>query len=141
VDHGYLIATDATFTTIDFLGTFETQLSGINPAGEIVGSYSEQGGATLGFVRDRHGNFMTIDVSGAEAETNANDISAGGEIVGQYQDANGVDHGFLMTRSGAFFTIDYPGAVTTSLHGINAVGEMVGEYRDQTGLHGFVLKH
>src|SRR5215470_4737854 len=70
-----------TFTPIDVPGATGTQAFGINPSGQIVGSYGD-GTGTHGFLYDR-GVFTPIDVPGA-ADTQAFGISPSGQIVGFY---------------------------------------------------------
>ena len=81
-----------TFTTIDVPGASLTQAFGINPRGDIVGSYAA-GGATHGFLLDKKGTFTTIDVPGASF-TEALGVNPRGDIVGRYS-AGGAFHGFL----------------------------------------------
>jgi probable HAF family extracellular repeat protein len=78
-----------TFTTIDVpcgacLGGVaqQTLASGINPAGDIVGSFTDQNGKQHGFLFTG-GKFITIDVPSA-LSTSANGISPSGDIVGNY---------------------------------------------------------
>lgn len=67
----------------------QTAASGINPAGDIVGSYIDGVGKQHGFLLSG-GQFTTIDVPGEIAgvagtlPTSANGINPGGEIVGNY---------------------------------------------------------
>jgi len=51
IAHGFLVD-KGTFTTIDVPGALFTQPLGINPAGTIVGLYSD-GAMIHGFVNDR----------------------------------------------------------------------------------------
>jgi uncharacterized membrane protein len=91
------------FTTIDFpdaIAIFRDN-GGINPRGDIVGSYCDT--APCGVAsRDSHGfllsrgDFTTIDFPDA-INTNAFAINARGDIVGVYEDATGL-HGFLLSR-------------------------------------------
>ena len=66
-----------------------TALNGINPAGDIVGVYTDAVGRQHGFLLSR-GHFTTIDVPGELVDvagtlpTVARGISPSGEIVGQY---------------------------------------------------------
>lgn len=59
-----------------------TALGGINPAGDIVGVYTDAVGMSHGFLLSG-GQFTTLDVPGA-VSTTARGISPGGDIVGQY---------------------------------------------------------
>ena len=104
-------------------------------------------GALHGFLRNRSGQFQTIDVpnAGRFACTAPRWINERGDIVGLYLIANTSDecyggsneHGFLI-RDGEYSTIDFPGAAITDVLGINDDGELVGLYIDSSGLaHGF----
>jgi uncharacterized membrane protein len=85
--HGFLLS-NGKFTTIDAPGAqpgFEfTVASGINPRGDIVGTYIDSSFNSHGFLLS-NGVFTTIDVPGA-VETVAFGINAQGEIVGIYFD-------------------------------------------------------
>ena len=97
------------FTTIDFPGAFDTIASGINPAGDIVGWYSN-GRGEHGFLLSK-GAFTAIDVPGATFGTEAAGINPEGDIVGTYYTPTDgfCPHGFLLSK-GAFTTIDFPGS-------------------------------
>src|SRR5690348_18328285 len=64
-----------------------TSAQGINPAGDIVGSYADAVGVNHGYLF-RHGQFTTIDVPGSPAgvpgvrPTVARGINPAGDIVG-----------------------------------------------------------
>src|SRR5579864_8315012 len=59
-----------------------TAISGINPAGEMVGTYADALGMQHGFLLSR-GQFTTLDVPGA-VSTTAKGINPRGDIVGAY---------------------------------------------------------
>ena len=86
-------AASFTFTPIDVPGAFFTEALGINPRGQIVGSYSDSTGEH-GFLYDR-GVFTTIDPPGTSF-TIARGINPSGQIVGSYFDST-EGHGFLAT--------------------------------------------
>ena len=110
---------------------------GINRAGWIVGSYSEQRNPY------RHGylytsaGFKIIDFPGA-VQTRPLGINDRGGVVGTYDDTGGRAHGFV-ANEGAFTTIDFPNQHPTVANGISSDGEIVGQY--ETGnpgvTHGF----
>jgi uncharacterized membrane protein len=122
------------FTTIDFPGATNTEAYGINPQGDIVGSYLSNG--VHAFLLSR-GIFTTLDFPGASF-TQALGINAQGDIVGRYTPWNGPGQGFLLSK-GAWTTIHFRGASNTQAWGINAQGDIVGFYFDDTGIHGFLL--
>jgi probable HAF family extracellular repeat protein len=125
-EHGFLYS-GGSFTTIDVPNATLTNVSGINNAGQIVGTY----GFFHGFLYSG-GSFSTIDVP-MSAGTNARGINNAGQIVGTYF---GGPHGFLYS-GGSFATIDVPNAFPGSTaSGINDAGQIVGDYTDASGRHG-----
>jgi probable HAF family extracellular repeat protein len=92
---GFVIA-DGVFTPL-FLDATTPALAAwdINPAGEIVGVYSNAAGVH-GFVLSGDG-YATLDFPGA-AQTRAFGINARGEVVGTYIAADGTTHGFLASQ-------------------------------------------
>ena len=114
----------------------QTQATGINPQGDIVGFYQDDSGIHAFLLR--RGSYTSIDVPGAGL-TIANDINARGDIVGRYNDADG-RHGFVL-RKGKVETIDFPDAVITEARGINPEGDIVGHYRlPGESIRGFLLE-
>lgn len=141
-EHGFLLS-GGVYTTVDHLGAASdgfsfsglpggTALSGINDAGEIVGSYGD-GTATHGFLY-ANGTFSGIDdpLGTATIATGINNL---GQIVGDYQDSDGNQHGFLYSN-GTYTTVDNPLAepgpflsqLGTSLGGINDSGAIAGSF-------------
>jgi uncharacterized membrane protein len=84
----------------------------INPAGEVVGQYTDAAKATHGFLLILPESNLTFGITPV--------ASAG--------------------TSYRLISIDYPGAQTTYAYGINASGHIVGAYIDSSGKrHGFLL--
>jgi hypothetical protein len=128
---------------------------GMNPGGDIAGTYTDANSIRHGFVRTA-GAITTFDAPGAGtgwlvgvggvlAGTAGVGINAAGEVAGAYLDADAVYHGFLRAAGGAITTFDVPGAGAGPLGGtiafsINAAGSIAGTFIDEnyTG-HGFVL--
>ena len=113
------------FATIDVPAASETNPTGINAAGDVVGHYySTTTSGVHGFLWSR-GALTTIDFPNA-FQTLPTGINAAGDIVGLYSRNNtsGV-HGFLLSH-GAFTTIDFPAAFRTLPTGIHAAGDIVG---------------
>ena len=161
------LAVEYTYTTVDVPGADNTEVHGINNAGQIVGVYNNHG-----FLLS-DGNYTTIDYPGADG-TNISAINDTGQIVGRYSgssasgsfllsdgnlvpvecpipglmlvwginNANQIvggcsSHSFLLS-GGNSTTIVYPGASgSTAAYGINNIGQIVGEY--DPGNHGFLL--
>jgi uncharacterized membrane protein len=166
---GYLFtAVDNSTQSIDVPGALATVASGINKAGQIVGSYCDAStcetfdGGGKGFLLDKiGGTFTTIDFPGA-VHTAAAAINDAGVIVGNYAAcktqaetstarSSGTSsaqrapcqgqqlHGFQLS-GGAYSTIDPPGSISTNVGGINNSGEVVGSYLDGNNrTHGFLL--
>ena len=113
-------ASALSFIQIDVPGAMSTAASGINDAGQIVGSINF---GSHGFI-DSGGSFTQIDVPGANF-TQANGVNDAGQIVGLFIDATGRLRGFLDT-GGVFTQIDVPGSESTFPFGINDAGQIVG---------------
>ena len=92
---------DGMFTQLDvpFPAGINTQARGINSKGDIVGFYA-LGSRTLSFMRDRHGNYESLEAPTDQpaTATAAFGINAPGDIVGQYNYL-GVTRGFVMYRT------------------------------------------
>jgi probable HAF family extracellular repeat protein len=111
------------FTTIDVPGATETEASGINNAGQIVGFFRDAGRKLHGFMRTTAGALTTIDGPDAGGNTEAYAINDTGQIVGGFNLS-----GFLRTSTGAFTTFLAPGAMVTYASGINNAGQIVGRF-------------
>ena len=142
--HGWLLS-GGNFTAIDVPGAAYTSLFGINPGGDIVGSYmTVVGGPWHGFLL-RDGAFTLIDLPGAPGGTFVVGINPAGDISGSYcTDAmpcglnSGNWHGFVL-RDGEITSFDFPGAIFTLALHINPSGQIVGRYRGADGnYHGFL---
>jgi hypothetical protein len=115
-----------------------TAVYGINDRGVMVGVYAA-GGTIHGFIRDRHGEFRTVDYPGA-AETVLSEINEKGQIVGAYGDqvGSGTPHDFLLDQ-GRFTSIEFPGAPDSFVDDVNNRREIVGYYVDASGAnHGYL---
>ena len=112
---------------VPFPGASETELFGINNAGDIVGSYVDANDVRKGFWL-KNGVFETIAPEGA-TDTRAFGINASGQITGRYKDANGVQHGFLREPDGLFITVN-PGAADNFAWGINDLGQLTSYHFD-----------
>jgi len=136
-NHGFLWK-DGAFTQIDFPGSSDTVVFGINSRGDIVGGWDT--GVTSpnehGFVCSK-GSCFSFDVSSAVV-TQGDAISIDGVVVGVYVESNGITHGFEAVGSN-LTTLDFPHATLTLYWGINAHGQIVGNYFSADGVeHGFL---
>ena len=126
------------FTTINVPGAVPGTVgaSGINDAGQIVGSYRDSSGPH-GFL-DTDGVFTSINVPVSVGFTPfAGGINNAGQIVGQFI-AGSQNYGFLESN-GTFTTINAPGSVSTVALGINNPGQVIGQFTDSASQpHDFV---
>lgn len=160
--HGYLRAPNGTFTIFDdpnagtcsvSCGTIGngqgTRGYAINPAGEIVGFYTDNSARCHGFVRAPNGTFAQIDAPDAgrgpfpqgtfPSEFTPMGINPGGAITGFYVDASSVQHGFVRASGGKITEFDPPGSILTNPNAIDAPGDITGFYFDANFVgHAFV---
>ena len=135
---------------------------GIDPAGEIWGTYMDPNYVFHGYLRSPEGSYTEVDVTGAGTDTFQGTcacwpipcfggISPAGTVTGSYLDGNYVMHGFLRTRDGKIVTFDAPGAGSTpgtssstwyqgtQAAAINPEGGITGYYTDANNvIHGFL---
>ncbi len=107
-----------------------TLASSVNDGGTITGHFIDAKGVTHGFLRDKHGTFLTFDVPGSVG-THPQSINNSGEVTGTYNDppkvsgdwgmgwrcssgpcsySAGAVHGFLRDAEGTITTCDMLGA-------------------------------
>lgn len=124
--------TTPTFTDINALlpANFNSQATGVNNSGEVVGFYVNAAGNFVAFM-DVGGTITSFEFPGS-LSTQALGLNNLGEIVGDYLDAGGVMHGFL-DNLGAFTTLDPTGSTATTINGINDQGTVVGFYVNAAG--------
>jgi hypothetical protein len=118
------------FTNINAMlpANFNSQATGLNDAGTVVGFYQYDAGGDFAAFSDIAG-LVTPFQFPSSLSTQALGINNLGEIVGDYIDGGGAMHGFL-DNAGAFMTLDFPGSLATTANGINALGQIVGFYTD-----------
>lgn len=138
------------FTSENFPGSVQTQVTGINNVGTTVGFWSNTNlgvglDSNFGFV-DQGGTFTNVNnpFTAATPPTfnqllGVNDSNV---AVGFYTDAAGVTHGYTYNIAGSTFSADIndPSAVgNTTAAAINNTGEIAGFYTDAQGVfHGFI---
>ena len=124
-----------TFTGINSLlpANTNSQATGVNDTGEVVGFYQEGPNSSPLFhgFTDIGGSITSFLVPGS-VSTQALGVNDLGEIVGDYVDTGGVMHGFL-DNAGTFTTLDPAGSTATTINGINDHLTVVGFYVDETG--------
>ena len=132
---GYTLVT----APIDWAGSrgLTTSATGINDAGQIVGSFCavELSGCNFqAFYRDASGKFAKLPYSWTTQDTTAGAISNDGQLV--------ISDGRVGDISGNTAYIAYPGAQSTSPTGVVAGGGIAGIYTlagaSSTTTHGFV---
>ncbi len=132
-----------TYTSIDYPGAIRTVASGINPGGDIVGTYRDTSNVRHVFVFSK-GAFSSFDYPGA-VFTEARGISPSGEIVGDYrllgENPGYAFHGYRMSPDGTFSPIDVPGWPYMYAQRILPDGTVLGCVHDANFAHmvGFVL--
>ena len=107
-----------------------SQATGVNNAGTVVGFTQDAAGNFAGFT-DMAGVIAHFLFPGSTS-TQALGINDLDQIVGDYVDAAGVMHGFL-DAGGVFTTLDPSGSTATTINGINDRGRVVGFYVDAAG--------
>jgi len=113
----------------------DTDGTGINNVGTIVGTYRDANARAHGFIW-RAGHYEFFDHPGATS-TRVNGINDGGQMAGQWF-AAGRSHGFIL-EDGEAQPIEFPGAVSTRATCINNRGMVAGFYNNSDGVfHGFV---
>lgn len=120
------------FSAFAFPGA-NTEPSGINDLGEIVGIYNESHGFSL-----NGGIFTSIDVPGAFS-TLVHGVGPTGQIIGEYVPGSTLCDcpGFIL-QSGTFSNFNHPGGVNTVPNGMNTAGQIVGWYNAGFTLPGFL---
>jgi hypothetical protein len=151
-NQGYTVAPPAytSFTSENFPGSVQTQVTGLNNTGTTVGFWSN---TNLGVGLDS--NFGFTNVGGVFTNINNPNTATTPPVfsqllgvndhniaVGFYTDAAGVTHGYTYTIATNTFSanIDDPNAVgNTTAAAINNAGEIAGFYTDGAGnFHGFI---
>jgi PEP-CTERM motif len=124
--------TTPVFTNINALlpANFNSQATGVNDSGEVVGFYQNAMGDFVAFT-DIGGTITPFQFPGSMS-TQALGVNDLGDIVGDYLDAAGVMHGFV-DDLGSFTTLDPTGSTATTINGINDLGTVVGFYVNAAG--------
>jgi hypothetical protein len=123
--------TGGVFTNINALlpSNVNSQATGVNDSGEVVGFYQDTFGNFSAFT-DIGGAINSFLVPGSTS-TQALGVNDLGQIVGDYV-TGGVMHGFI-DSGGTFTTLDPTGSTATTINGINDLGTVVGFYADAAG--------
>lgn len=156
--HSFVRSRDGAFTTFDApgAGTNGSDIQGtfafnINADGSTAGQYVDNANVSHGFVRDRDGEIIGFDISGAgtgvgqgTATASIDGLNPEGAVTGWYVDSGNVDHAYVRSPDGDITTFDIADAGTgqfqgTTPGGINAKGETEGSYLDDNNVyHGYL---
>jgi probable HAF family extracellular repeat protein len=122
--------------TADLPDNVNSQATGIDNAGDVVGFYLPTATTSDGFlIKSGTTTPITLQFPGSTF-TQALGINDEGQVVGFYNDAEGVTHGFIWSN-GNWTSVDAPGASATTINGINDAGHMVGFDTVGTATDGF----
>lgn len=114
---------------------FNSQATGVNNAGTVVGFYQYDNVGDFSAFEDTGGHIAAFQYPGATS-TQALGVNDLGEIVGDYVAANGNTLGFL-DDAGLFTTLDPFGSLSVTANGINDAGDIVGFYTGNDDVIGF----
>jgi probable HAF family extracellular repeat protein len=127
--HGFVRATDGSFTTFDLDGI---AVNGINNKGWVVGSYQRY----FGFIRKPNGHVTSFTVD-QQHDLLTTGINAQGDVCGILRDSQtGADTGFVRSADGTLQEISL--GSPTDVLGINDSGTVTGYYVAQNVAYGFV---
>jgi PEP-CTERM motif len=110
---------------------FNSQATGVNDAGTVVGFYDYDGAGDFSSFQDVAGTVTSFQPFGS-ASSQALGINNLGDIVGDYVDAGGMMHGYLDV-GGVFTSFDPTGSAGTTANGINDLRQIVGFFTDANG--------
>ena len=135
------------FTPTNFPGSVQTQVTGLNNTGTLVGFWAPTnlgaGDPNFGFY-EKGGVFTTvINPSTPSPATGVNQllgVNNSNVAVGFYNDAAGNSHGYTYNiGANTFAAVNDPNAVSLTAAGINNAGDIVGFFADAGGVtHGFL---
>jgi probable HAF family extracellular repeat protein len=122
--HGFLLS-QGKYTTLDYPGSSETIITGINDKGEMVG-YAD---FRIPFALT-HGVFTRLPNGPGASSTFPFGVNSFGQIVGSYTPSSFKTNGYLY-RNGLYITVNAPSAYATYVAGVNNFSQSVGYYRLQ----------
>lgn len=152
-NQGFLLDQHGTFIAVNFPGEAQTQLTGLNDRGVVVGYfYPTNNGIPVDnqfgfFLKDgvftavNDPNTPTTPNAGVIIENQLIGINDHNIAVGFYNDASGASHGYTYNINTGQFSADIndPLAVSTVTAAINDKGNIAGFFTDSAGIiHGFL---
>lgn len=140
-NQGFVLTLPNTFVSQNVPKFAQTQVIGVNNAGQIAGFYITEAGVTFGFYHDYAG-FHSVWYPGTTFNQLLG-INNMGQTAGYYADSAGNDHGYTFGYNADLFqllTFVSSSVVSVQQTGINDLGEICGFYVDGNGVnHGFTL--
>jgi len=137
-------APSVTITDLGTLGGTNSDATGINASGQVVG-YSELPGGTTHAFLWQNGTMTDLGTLGG-THSYASGINSAGQIVGRSFTTGGVEHAFLW-QNGTMTDVSWPATggpdigVTSSANGINDTGLIVGHaWSAQLGSFAFLYQ-
>lgn len=143
-NQGYTLIPPNSFTSENFPGSVQTQVTGINNNGLTVGFWADNTGNNIGFVNN-NGTFTSVIDPFTPAQTpSVNQLLAVNDLnvaAGFYTNAAGNNQGYTYNIDSPSFTpVTIVGATSVTAAGINNAGEVAGFYTNAGGTtQGFIL--
>lgn len=139
-NNGFTLVLPGSYTPENFPGAAQTQVIGINGAGDTDGFYIT-GGVTHGFTFIG-GSFATVDFANPPSVlTQLLGLNNSNEAAGYWQDAAGNQFAFTWKSGTGFTGLNslLPPTMMAQATGVNNAGLVSGFFVDGTGTHGFLL--
>ena len=140
---GYTLAPpygQANYTSENFPGSVQTQVTGLNNSAQTVGFWADSAGDNFGWLKSGASFIQVVDpntpaaVAGVAAMNQLLGINDDNQAAGFYNDAAGNAHGYVYNAvTGAFTAINVAGAVSVTATGINDAGLVSGFFTNAAG--------
>lgn len=118
----------ANFTSENYPGSVQTQVTCIDDLGNTGGFWVDKKGINRGFI-EWNSVFTSYEAPKAVKVTQILGLNDSGYAVGFYADKKGINHGFMLNQSsGTFTAVTPPGAANVTASAINNNGDIVGFY-------------
>lgn len=123
-NNGFTLVVPNSFTAENFPGAVQTQVVGINNAGETVGFWIDSAGVQHGFT-DIGGTFKSVNNPMTTTVTQLLGVNDSGRAAGYWSDASGNFHPFTWVP-GTFTPITFPGEISAQATDVNNAGDVSG---------------
>jgi hypothetical protein len=128
------------FTSENYPGSTQTQVTAINGLGDTAGLRVDSGGVVRGFI-EWNGVFTSYADPNAAGGTEILGLNDSGIAVGFYTDASGVRYAFTLNQAtGQFTPVTPPDATNVTASALNDDGDLVGFYWAGSQTIGFLEK-